>query len=185
MLCDLVPGGIGREISAGKAARIRGQVTPSGPAAAARCELAAEFLADLRRLDAQLREASKKLAAAVRASGTSLTGLFGVGPVIAGTVIGDVRQVFRFPDRDHFASWNGTAPDEVSSGDRKKGLPAVAARQPAGQITRSTWPRPARSGTSTATAAPTTTRKWPRARRTRRRCAPSSAGSATPSAPHW
>jgi len=56
----------------------------------------------------------------VKASGTSLTGLFGVGPVIAGTVIGDVRQVFRFPGRDHFASWNGTAPTEVSSGNRKK-----------------------------------------------------------------
>jgi len=120
VLCDLVPGGIRREISAGKAARILGQVTASGPAATARCELAAEFLADLRRLDAQLREANKKLAAAVRVSGTSLTGLFGVGPVIAGTVIGDVRQVFRFPDRDHFASWNGTAPVEVSCGDRKK-----------------------------------------------------------------
>jgi transposase len=49
-----------------------------------------------------------------------VTGLFGAGPVIAGTVIGDVRQVFRFPDRGHFASWNGTAPAEVSSGDRKK-----------------------------------------------------------------
>jgi transposase len=57
--------------------------------------------------------------AGVPAPGTSLTGLFGVGPVIAGTVAGDVRQVFRFPDRGHFASWNGTAPVEVSSGDRK------------------------------------------------------------------
>jgi hypothetical protein len=56
----------------------------------------------------------------VKASGTSLTGLFGVGPVIAGTVVGDVRQVFRFPGREHFASWNGTAPVEVSSGDRKR-----------------------------------------------------------------
>jgi len=120
VLCDLVPGGIRREISAGKAARILEQVTPSGPAATARCELAGEFLADLRRLDAQLRGCNKKLAAAVKASGTSLTGLFGVGPVIAGTVIGDVRQVYRFPDRDHFASWNGTAPVEVSSGDRRK-----------------------------------------------------------------
>jgi transposase len=120
VLCDLVPGGIRREISAGKAARILEQVTPSGPAATARCELAAEFLAGLRRLDDQLRECNKKLAAAVKASGTSLTGLFGVGPVIAGTVIGDVRQVFRFPSRDHFAAWNGTAPIEVSSGDRKK-----------------------------------------------------------------
>ena len=119
VLCDLVPGGIRREISAGKAARILERVTPSGSAAKARCELAAEFLADLRRLDTQLREANKKLAAVVRASGTSLTGLFGVGPVTAGTVIGDVRQVFRFPDRDHFAAWNGTAPAEVSSGGRK------------------------------------------------------------------
>ena len=66
-----MPGGIRREISAGKAAAILEQVTPSGPAAQARRELAAEFLAGLRRLDAQLREANTKLAAAVRASGTS------------------------------------------------------------------------------------------------------------------
>jgi transposase len=70
-----------------------------------------------------LRECNQKPAATVRASGTSLTGLFGVGPVIAGTVIGDVRQVFRFPDRGHFASWNGTAPAEAPSGDRKNVCP--------------------------------------------------------------
>jgi transposase len=119
VLCDLVPGGHGRQISAGQAARILERVTPCGAAAEARCELAAEFLTGIRRLDAQLRDTSKKLAAAVKASGTSLTGIFGVGPVIAGTVIGEVRQVFRFPDRDHFAACNGTAPVEVSSGGRK------------------------------------------------------------------
>src|SRR6266508_5369520 len=53
------------------------------------------------------------------ASGTSLTGLFGVGPVIAGLVIGDVADVTRFPGRSHFAAYNGTAPVEVSSGGRK------------------------------------------------------------------
>jgi transposase len=115
-----VPGGIRKEISAGQAARILEQVRPSDAIVKARCELAAEFVEDIRRLDAQLREANKKLAAAVRASGTSLTGIFGVGPVIAGTVIGDVRQVFRLPSRDHFAASNGTAPVEVSSGDRKR-----------------------------------------------------------------
>ena len=120
VLCDLVPGGIRKEISAGQAARILEQVRPADAVVTARCELAAEFLADIRRLDAQLRATNKKLAAAVRASGTCLTGIFGVGPVIAGTVIGDVRQVFRFPSRDHFAACNGTAPVEVSSGDRKK-----------------------------------------------------------------
>jgi transposase len=86
---------------------------------AARWELAADFLEDLRRLDAQMSQAKKKLAAAVKASGTTLTEVFGVGPVIAATVIGDVRDVARFPSRDHFAACNGTAPIEVSSGPRK------------------------------------------------------------------
>jgi len=119
VLCDLVPGGHQKEISAAQAARILAQASPSGAVALARAELAAEFLADLRRLDAQLRETRKKLAAAVRASGTTLTQVFGVGPVIAGTIVGDVGDVARFPGRDHFAAYNGTAPVEVSSGNRK------------------------------------------------------------------
>jgi hypothetical protein len=73
----------------------------------------------MRRLDAQLRGTRKKLAAAVKVSGTTLTEVFGVGPVIAGTVIGDVADVSRFPGRAHFAAYNGTAPVEVSSGNRK------------------------------------------------------------------
>jgi len=36
--------------------------------------------------------------------GTTLTGLSGVGEVVAATVIGDVRDVSRFPGRDHFAA---------------------------------------------------------------------------------
>jgi transposase len=119
VLCDLVPGGTSKQISAAQAARILGQVTPSGAVELARAELAAEFPEDMRRLDAQLRGTRKKLAAAVKVSGTTLTEVFGVGPVIAGTIIGDVADVSRFPGRDHFASYNGTAPVEVSSGNRK------------------------------------------------------------------
>jgi transposase len=55
----------------------------------------------------------------VKASGTTVTKVFGAGPVIAGTIIGDVRHVSRFPSRDHFAAYDGTAPAGVSSGDRK------------------------------------------------------------------
>jgi hypothetical protein len=119
VLCDLVPGGVSKPIYAAHAARILGQITPPDAVAAARCELAAAFLDDLRRIDAQTRETRKKLATAVQATGTSLTRLFGVGPVIAAAVIGDVRDVSRFPGRDHFAACNGTAPIEVSSGPRK------------------------------------------------------------------
>jgi transposase len=119
VLCELIPGGVPDEITAGQAARILEQVPPAGVVAQARCELAAELLAGIRHLDAQRREVKKKLAAAVTASGTSLTEVFGVGPVIAATVIGDVITVARFPSRDHFAACNGTAPVEVSSGQRK------------------------------------------------------------------
>jgi transposase len=119
VLCDLVPGGVADEITAGHAARILGQIRPVGPAAEARRELAAELLADIRRLDALRREVKKKLTTAVKTSGTSLTEIFGAGPVIAATVIGDVVTVARFPARNHFAAYNGTAPVEVSSGERK------------------------------------------------------------------
>ena len=119
VLCDLVPGGHPKEISAAQATRLLESATPSGAVALARAELAGEFLADLRHLDAQLRDTRKKLAVAVRASRTTLTEVFGVGPVIAGTIIGDAGDVARFPGRAHFAAYNGTAPVEVSSGNRK------------------------------------------------------------------
>jgi transposase len=119
VLCELIPGGVPVEITAALATRILERVTLCGAAGQARHDLAADLLADMRRLDAQMRESKKKLAIAVRASGTSLTGIFGVGPVIAATVIGDVADVARFASRDHFAAYNGTAPVEVSSGNRK------------------------------------------------------------------
>jgi len=119
VLCELIPGGVSKEIITAHAARLLASITPAGAVQAARCELAADFAGDLRHIDAQMRQTRKKLTAAVRASGTSLTGLFGVGPIIAATIIGGTGDVSRFPDRDHFAAYNGTAPIEVSSGDRK------------------------------------------------------------------
>jgi transposase len=118
VLCELVPGGVSKRISAAHAARVLSQVTPSGAVAQARCELAGDFLQDLRRIDAQMREARKKLAA-VQACGTTLTAIFGVGPVVAAVVIGEAGDPARFAGRDHFAAYDGTAPVEVSSGNRK------------------------------------------------------------------
>jgi transposase len=116
--CGLVPGGVAKAITAGQAARILGSAAPPDAVAAARCELAAAFIDDLRGIGTRIRETRKKLATAVQAAGTSLTRLFGVGPVIAAAVMGDVRDVSRFGGRDHFAACNGTAPIEVSSGQR-------------------------------------------------------------------
>ncbi len=119
VIADLVPGGVRKEITAGHATSVLDRITPAGPVETARRDLAAQFLDDLRRLDTQLAETKKQLAAAVRASGTTVTEVFGVGPVIAGTVIGDTGDISRFASRGHFAAYNGTAPVEVSSGARK------------------------------------------------------------------
>jgi len=119
VLCELIAGGVSKRISAAQAGQLLEGISPAGAVEAARYELAGEFLEDLRRIDAQMREAKKKLTTAVRASGTTLTSVFGVGPIVAATVIGEVRGVSRFADRDHFAACNGTAPIEVSSGQRK------------------------------------------------------------------
>jgi transposase len=120
VLCELTPGGFSGEISAAQATRLLDELEPAGAVAAARHAVAAELVADLRRVDDQLRDTKQRITAAVKASKTTLTGLFGVGPIIAAIVIGDVGDVSRFVSRDHFAAYNGTAPIEVSSGARRK-----------------------------------------------------------------
>jgi transposase len=118
VLCQLVPGGVSKHITAGQAARILEAAEPRGAAGAARWQLAEQFLTDLRRIDVQRRDIQHRLAVAVRASGTTVTEIFGVGPAVAAAVIGDVGDISRFATQDSFAAYNGTAPVEVSSGNR-------------------------------------------------------------------
>jgi transposase len=42
----------------------------------------------------------------------------GVGPIVAAILIGHAGDITRFPTADHFASYNGTAPIEASSGPK-------------------------------------------------------------------
>jgi hypothetical protein len=67
VLCELIPGGASKRISAARAGQLLDGISPAGTMQAARCELAAEFLADLRRIDARIRDAKKKLTTAIRA----------------------------------------------------------------------------------------------------------------------
>ena len=119
VLCELVPGGYSGEIYLSRAKELLGELEPEGAVAAARRELAVELLTDLGRIDEQIRETKKRIARAIVASKTTLTDIFGVGPIVAAIVIGDVGDVARFTSSDRFAAYNGTAPIEVSSGPRK------------------------------------------------------------------
>jgi transposase len=118
LLAELVPGGIPNEINAANAERMLAGVQPHSQVEHTRHALALEHLDDLRRLDAQMRVSKARIAEAIAASGTSLTELFGVGPVVAAMLIGYTGDVARFRNRDHFAAYTGAAPIEMSSGGR-------------------------------------------------------------------
>ena len=94
------------------------KVGPETPAEHIPFDLALELLDDVRRLDSQLKESHRRIRLAVRASGTSVTDVSGVGPIIEAQIIGYSGDICRFANRDAYASYNGTAPVERSSGGR-------------------------------------------------------------------
>jgi len=118
LLRDLLPGGVVGKLSADRAARIlRGIRSRGGASARLRQRLASEVLRDVRTLDRKIADLNARIEAEIEASGTTLTDIFGVGPILAARIIGTVADVGRFPTKAHFASYSGTAPLEASSGE--------------------------------------------------------------------
>ena len=118
LFAELAPGGIAKEMYVSDAERLLAKVTPENPAQQLRYDLALELLDDVRRLDVQLKESHRRIRVAVKASGTSVTDIYGVGPIIAAELIGYSGDICRFANRDAYASYNGTAPVEFSSAGR-------------------------------------------------------------------
>ena len=105
-------------MSAAQARALLATVRPREVAGRTRRQIAAELLAEIVVLDRKLKDSDKTLREAVAATGTALMSLHGLGPVGAARVLADVADVARFPARAHFASWNGTAPIDASSGEQ-------------------------------------------------------------------
>jgi len=119
LLTELIPGGANkRDLSALQAKRLVATVRPRTLLGKTIRRMAVEEIADLVAVDAKLKVIKKELKVAVLARGSHLMGLFGVGPAVAARVLADVGDVARFPDRNHFASWTGTAPLDASSGEQ-------------------------------------------------------------------
>jgi transposase len=118
LLAELTPGGMRGELSANKAQALLARIRPAGDVSKVRMHIARDHLADVRALDARIKYLGTQIATLVTASGTGLTALFGVGPVIAGRLLAEAGDVARFATKDAFASYNGTAPIDVSSGDQ-------------------------------------------------------------------
>jgi len=117
LLLELIPGGAKKDLSAAQAKALLAKVRPRDTVGKARRRVAAELVADLERVYARKKAADKELKELLAATGTTLMDLHGIGPSGAARLLVEVGDITRFPNREHFASWNGTAPIDASSGD--------------------------------------------------------------------
>ena len=87
-LRDLIPGGVAGTLSAHRAARILRGIRPKGASGRLRRRLASEVLRDIRTLDRKIADLNERIEAEVEASGTTLTEIFGIGPILAAKILG-------------------------------------------------------------------------------------------------
>ena len=118
LLLELLPGGAKKFLSAAQAKELLAGVRPRDIAGKTRRRLAAEMITELTQIDKRIKAADAELKALVTATGSSLLQLHGIGPAGAARLLGDVGDIARFADKGRFASWNGTAPLDASSGDQ-------------------------------------------------------------------
>ena len=129
LLAELVPGQAKKDLTALQAKAILATVRPRDIAGKTRRRIAAEELADLIAVEAKMKKATAELKVLVKARGSRLMELHGVGPVVAARTLADVGDVARFADRNRFASWTGTAPGCLIG--RTESPPALPGWEPA------------------------------------------------------
>ena len=120
LLLELIPGGAKTFLSAAQAQELLKKVRPTTAAGKVRKAHALELTADLATIYARTKAADKELKALVAETGSSLMDLHGIGPSGAARLLVEVGDITRFPDRNHFASWTGTAPIDASSGEHTR-----------------------------------------------------------------
>ena len=120
LLRDLLPGGGSDRPDRGRRVPAADRRAAAGPVEAARKQLARDLVAEIRDADQRLKALTAQIADTVAATGSRLTKIDGVGPVIAGRLLGRTRQASRFATASAFANYAGVAPVEVASADRAR-----------------------------------------------------------------
>jgi transposase len=120
LLCLLVEGGTTTSLTAARAEELLATAHVDGPVAAERLAAARQMVAEIQALDAARAEVRARHVTALEACATTVTDVFGIGPLTAAIIIGRAGDVRRFPTAGHFARHNGTAPIEASSGPKKR-----------------------------------------------------------------
>jgi transposase len=120
ILLDLFPGGAKQFLSAPQARALVATIKPRDLVGKTRRRLAVELITELEGIDRKIKTIKKELTALVLERGSTLLELPGIGPSGAARLLADVADIHRFADRDKFASWNGTAPLDASSGSHNR-----------------------------------------------------------------
>ena len=120
LLCLLIEGGTGRSLTVARAEELLASVHINGPITLERIVTAGQLLDEVRALDAARVEVRRRHITALEASKTTVTEVYGIGPLTAAIIVGRTGDVRRFPSAGHFARHNGTAPIEASSGPTKR-----------------------------------------------------------------
>ena len=118
VLAEMIEGGLSKNLSAKRASVELRKVRRRDAIGIERKRIAVEFLDEVRRIDLALVELHRRIDHAVKAARTSVTEVFGVGPIVACYLIGYSGDVHRFPTAGHYARYNATAPIEASSDPR-------------------------------------------------------------------
>jgi transposase len=89
LLRDLLSDPVRKQLSTDAAAKLLRRARPKHPAGRVRRRLASEVVRDVRALDRRIAELlDERIAGEVEASGTMLTEIFGVGPILAAKIMG-------------------------------------------------------------------------------------------------
>jgi len=120
LLPELLPGGAEKFLSARQARALIASVRPRDLAGKTRRRLAVELAGELEMIDKKTRALDKELTGLAAARGSALMDLHGIGPSGAARLLADAGDIHRFASRDRFASWNGTAPLDASSGSQAR-----------------------------------------------------------------
>jgi len=120
LLCLLLEGGATGSLTVDRAAKMLATVVTDGPVTRARVIAAGEFIDEITTLDAARKDVRKRTSAAIKASASTVTDVYGIGPMMGAIILGRSGDIRRFPTAGHFARHNGTAPIEASSGPNKR-----------------------------------------------------------------
>lgn len=120
LLLDLFPGGAKQFLSSQQARALVATIKPRDLVGKTRRRLVVELIVELEAIDKKMKTLKKELTELVTARGSTLLDLHGIGPASAARLLADVGDIHRFADRDKFASWNGTAPLDASSGKQER-----------------------------------------------------------------